>query len=362
MAVHTIDPLRDPRWPSFLERHQGASAFHAIGWLDALRRTYQYEPVAYTTSPPGGEITNAVLFCRVKSWLTGRRLVSLPFSDHCQPLTDTDEELCGILRAVAADADREGCRYVELRPVVAPGALAPSEEPGAASGQTNASLGFGPSDRFYLNFLDLRPDPERLYAAFHKSCIQRNIRRAEREQLVFETGSSPEILEKWYGLMTLTRRRHRLPPQPRAWFRNLAQCLGDALRIHVALKDTTPVAAVLSLLHKRSLVYKYGCADERYFNLGGTAAVFWEMIREGKARGAETLDMGRSAVDTPGLYQFKDRWGSVRSELVYYRNPPPRPAADSRKGWTMALAQRVFGKLPDPVLALVGKMLYRHTG
>ena len=32
-------------------------------------------------------------FAEMKSWLTGRRLVSLPFSDHCEPLVDSEEDL-----------------------------------------------------------------------------------------------------------------------------------------------------------------------------------------------------------------------------------------------------------------------------
>ena len=37
MPVYTLDPLRDPRWPEFLDRHSSASVFHSRGWLDALR-------------------------------------------------------------------------------------------------------------------------------------------------------------------------------------------------------------------------------------------------------------------------------------------------------------------------------------
>jgi hypothetical protein len=49
MSVYEIDPLLDPRWPEFLQRNPRASIFHTVGWLDALKRTYGYEPVAYTT-------------------------------------------------------------------------------------------------------------------------------------------------------------------------------------------------------------------------------------------------------------------------------------------------------------------------
>src|SRR5213594_1479598 len=90
--AHRIDPLADPRWVEFVERHPRASVFHTPGWLETLRRTYGYEPVAYTTASPGAELTNGVVLCRVASRITGRRMVSLPFSDHCEPLVEGPEE------------------------------------------------------------------------------------------------------------------------------------------------------------------------------------------------------------------------------------------------------------------------------
>ena len=49
MTVWQIDPVQDPRWAVFIERHPGATVFHTPGWLEALRRTYGYEPAALTT-------------------------------------------------------------------------------------------------------------------------------------------------------------------------------------------------------------------------------------------------------------------------------------------------------------------------
>ena len=85
-TVWAIDPLKDDRWPELIARQPHASVFHRCGWLEALRATHDYEPVAFTTSAPTERLTNASLFCLVRSWLTGSRLVSLPFSDHCELL------------------------------------------------------------------------------------------------------------------------------------------------------------------------------------------------------------------------------------------------------------------------------------
>src|ERR1700676_4757136 len=80
MSVYEIDPLSDHRWHELLQQHPRASVFHSCAWLDALKQTYEYEPVAYTTTAPGAPLKNGWVFCRIRSWLTGRRLVSLPFS------------------------------------------------------------------------------------------------------------------------------------------------------------------------------------------------------------------------------------------------------------------------------------------
>ena len=79
--VFVLDPLCDPRWSEFIERHPDASIFHSAGWLEALRRTYGYEPLVVTTSGRNEPLLNGIVLCRVRSWATGDRLVSLPFSD-----------------------------------------------------------------------------------------------------------------------------------------------------------------------------------------------------------------------------------------------------------------------------------------
>src|SRR4030081_3521338 len=85
MPVRIIEnPVGDRHWSELLERHPAASVFHSPGWLHALRQTYGYEPFVVTTSP-GPTLENGLVVCRVKGW-TSRRLVSLPFSDHCDPL------------------------------------------------------------------------------------------------------------------------------------------------------------------------------------------------------------------------------------------------------------------------------------
>ena len=346
MDAYRINPLTDPRWPALVAHHPQASIFHSTGWMAALHRTYGYEPLAYTTTPPGRELADGVPFCRVRTWLTARRLVSLPFSDHCAPLVDSQQEFDAILAALLHDRDNEHWQYVELRPT--------------GSALTHGA-DFTPSESFALHTLDLRPGLRSLFRALHKDCVQRKIQRAEREGLSYESGNSESLLHKFYSLLLKTRRRHGLPPQPMQWFRNLISCLGDAVSIRVASRQSAPLAAILTLAHGHTLVYKYGCSDERFSNLGGTQLLFWRAIEEASANGMSTFDLGRSELDNPGLLVFKDRWGATRTPLHYLRCSLSTAPAASRS-WPRHLAKYCFSRVPNPFLAAAGRLLYRHIG
>ncbi|MGD0508802.1 MAG: hypothetical protein ABSA27_13445, partial [Terriglobales bacterium] len=117
MALYEVNPLKDPRWNDLLERDARASVFHTAGWLDALRRSYGYVPTVLTTCRPTQELTNGIVFCRVNSWLTGERMVSLPFSDHCEPIMDDLEGLGEIVYWLSGEVEKKKVKYVEVRPL-----------------------------------------------------------------------------------------------------------------------------------------------------------------------------------------------------------------------------------------------------
>ena len=339
--VHTLNPLQDLRWTDFLERHPRASVFHSPGWLRALHRCYGYQPFVVTTAAPGESLSNGVLFCRVDSWLTGRRLVSLPFSDHCEPLVDSGEELALLLAQVKSNNDAS----FHIRPSTSGIALD----------------GWTPSANFFHHSLDLRPSEDEIFARFHKNCIQRKIRRAQREGLRYVEGTSTELLQSFYRLFCMTRRRHGVPPPAAEWFSNLILCMGDSLKVRVALRGSTPVAAVLTLSFKQAMVYKYGGSDARFHNLGGPAILLWTAIEDAKSSKMDKLDLGRTDVDDLGLLTYKKRWGALGKRLPYWTFPG-NPARSTAESWRMQIIRYATSCLPPVVKPAAGRVLYRHFG
>ena len=133
----------------------------------------------YDISGRAEALENAMVFCPVESWLTGRRLVSLPFSDHCEPLVDGEREE----DAVCAAFEQKMAR--EMRGTI--GAISKC----VRCKRFDMATGLAPHGR------DLRvpsTGPEAgsrcIFGGFHKSSTQRKVRRAEREGLTYREGST----------------------------------------------------------------------------------------------------------------------------------------------------------------------------
>lgn len=349
-TTYCIDPLADIRWDELVQNHCRASVFHSSAWLKALSKTYGYTPVAYTTSPADEPLSNGVVFCRVDSWLTGRRLVSLPFSDHCEPLVDRRADL-EVLSAMLDQEVRQGqLRYVELRPLI-------RFDLATSLRRTTMAYSF--------HRLDLSPDLLTIFKNLHRSSIQRKIRRAEREGLKYIEGSNEALLEDFYELFALTRKRHRAPPPPRKWFGNLMEALGNKLKIRAVFKNDRPVAAMITIHHKDTMFYKYGCSDPAYNNLGSMPSLYWRAIDDAKKLNCRFFDLGRTDTDQQGLVTFKNRWGATESTLNYCRygiaNESTHSLDLNNSSWTSSAARYVLGQLPAGVLSGVGRILYKHS-
>ncbi len=344
--IYEINPITDLRWESFVARHPRSSIFHTPGWLRALQQTYGYEPVVYTTSPPRAELTNGVVFCRISSWITGKRLVSLPFSDHCDLLLEDGSGGADLFEDLLQELSAQHWRHIEVRPRSGVAALQDTD---------------WSSQPYCFHSIDLAPAVSDIYANLHRSCVRKKIRRAEREKLVCREGCSPRLLNAFYHLLTITRKRHGVPPQPFAWFLNLAACLGPAMWVRLALAGDVPVAGMLTFEFRDTLVVKYSGSETEHQQRGGMQWLYWRTIQEAKNQGLKEIDLGRSSWDNQGLLDFKDHLGGTRYSLTYWKYPQS-PAHASLFGTIRRPAGWILGHAPLSVLTIAGRFLYRHIG
>lgn len=335
----------DPRWRTFLDGRPDAHPFHHPGWSRTMADAYGYRPLVLAMEDTSTELLGAVPAMEVRlPWQRRPRWVSLPFTDHCAPLLGPGVEAARFRAELEAARLAAGGREAEVR-----------TDLGDAAWRTPTSA--------VIHHLPLDPDPDAVLARTHRSQVQRNIKKAEREGVeVRRAAVSTDLTQVFFDLHVGTRQRQGVPVQPRRFFRALwdhviAPGHGFVLLAHVG---ATPVAGAVFLSWNGTLVYKYGASDPHHLSARPNHAIFREAITWGCTHGCRSLDFGRTDVANEGLRSFKSAWGGVESPLVYSR-VGGAVASGGAARWSPML-QPVLRRLPPSVTRALGQALYKYAG
>lgn len=344
LEAEILNPLEHSGWDDQLLSLNGSSFFHTSAWARVLCEAYQYSPLYFSLSV--NDTVQAVIpVMEVNSALTGRRGVSLTFTDYCEPAVQAQEQFDCLFDSIVAHGKKSGWQSIELR--------------GA-----QAYLPAGSASASYLvHELDLPEDEAALHARFRNS-TKRNIKKAISEGVEVEICNSAFSMEEFQRLNCITRKKHGLPPQPESFF--------DKIYEHVISKDKGFIvlakyqekyiaAAVYFHFHKKAL-YKYGASDETYQHLRANNLVMWEAIKWCCRNGYKTFCFGRTDPGNEGLRQFKNGWDTKESTIHYHRYDLRTDTFVSADIELNPSYTKLMEKLPVPVLKVIGSLLYRHKG
>jgi CelD/BcsL family acetyltransferase involved in cellulose biosynthesis len=338
MRAELLDPRTDGRWREFVGRAGGATIFHHPAWMALLGAEYGYRFEACCLVE-NGRVAAGLPWARIESRLTGRRLVALPFSDACAPLTD-GSGLDELAQAVEA-ARREQGLGLEVR-------WRFDELPGPSP------------HRYWRHVLRLDPDAD-VVERRARAGIRRGATKARREGLSFERRTDQAAVEAFYALHVATRRLQGVPTQSKRFVRSLAGLFEAGLGFValVAADDGRPVAAAVFLRAGAHLTYKYGASDRSALGRRPNNLLFAEVIRWACENGCDVLDFGRTDIGHEGLRGFKLGWGAEESPLHYTYVGLEPPAGRSFPERALGVAIR---HSPPLLGRLAGAALYRHFG
>ena len=343
-GVQLVNPLEIPNWDTLLGAFPDSAFFHTAAWAQVLHSTYRYNPLYFILGTP--QKPEALLpIMELNSWVTGRRGVSLPFTDAIEPLAADASAFQRLARAALLQAKNRQWKYLEYR--------------GAKKWLGDAPI----STSYFSHLLTLSPDESAQFGGCHES-VRRAVRKADRGDLTIEFSQSLDATKAFYALLCQTRKRHGVPTQPFSFFANiqrhvLAQNQGWVV---LARKGPTPVAGAVYFHHGRTALYKFGASDENFQQLRANNLVMWRAIQWYAGKGFGSLDFGRSSLDNEGLRRFKLSWGTREERIDYFRYDLRKTAfvtvQDKSSGWHSG----VFRIMPQVLCRLTGKMLYRHLG
>ena len=338
-----LDPTRDSAWDQSMAAIPGYSFFHSSAWAKVLHESYRNQPFYLALQGKGGA-SGGLPLMEVNSSLTGRRGVSLPFTDECAPLPADHRESRSLLEKAIELGRERGWRYFSCH-----------------GGGNFFSETKTQTPSYFSHLVDLRKTPKELFASFGEG-IRRAIRKAQSARVQVEMASTLEALWSYYGLHCLTRRRHGMPPQPWSFFRQIHRHILASGQGFVALARhrNRPVAGAVFFSLGRQAIFKYGASNESFQGLRPNNLVMWEAIQLLTLKGIQELSLGRTSLTNEGLRRFKAGWGSVEHSLWYLKYDYKLQAFAREKDEAYGWHNGIFRRLPLPISRLLGAFLYRY--
>ena len=184
--VAVVNPLKNPDWNSMLIKCGQGTIFHSANWARLLSDSYGYQP-EYLTVSGNGTLKGCLPVMEVNSFLTGRRGVSLSFSDYCGSLVTGPEEFQPLFERTLELGRKNGWRYMEFR----------------GEKFLNNEL---PAKVYAHHLLELSPDELVMHSRLRESTA-RNIRKAVKEGVTVDICRSLQGVRDFYSMHCLTRKR-----------------------------------------------------------------------------------------------------------------------------------------------------------
>jgi len=342
--LNIINPVTYNGWDSLLISTPGHTFFHSSPWAQVLCETYDYRPFYFTLFDKDRFLA-LIPMLEINSILTGRRAVSLPFADSCEPLIDECVSCNEIVSRIIEYGKLYGWKFIELR--------------GGAAVLKDAEN----FTCYYGHTLDLSPDEEYLLRKLRDS-TKRNIKKAISQNVKTEILDSFDSVKKYFHLHCLTRKRHGRPPQPFTFFKKIYEhVISKNLGIVVlAFLDEKPIAGSVYFHFGKKAIYKYGASDSAYQNVRANNLVMWEAIKWFSSNGYESLCFGRTEPENVGLRQFKTGWGVTEHIIKYYKYDLSRSMFTAEGQKVSGFYNTILRKMPQPLLNMLGTILYRHVG
>lgn len=343
MNIEIINPLDFKAWDDLVLLLPDSSFFHSSAWARVLHESYRYVPL-YFSVLEGNQLRAVLPVMEVNSFITGRRGVSLPFTDYCDPMVDDDINLRWMVEYVINYGKKAGWKYLELR-----GGKDFLEDAVASATYVNHTL-------------HINGDSRKLLSGFRNS-TQRNIRKAEKEGVTATLSNSMEAVLEFCRLNSISRKYHGLPPQPIRFFEAIHRHIisrGLGFVVLASHGGETIAGSIFFLFGNKGL-YKLGAFDLEQQRLRPNNLVMWKAIEWLSENGYESLDFGRTELEHTGLLQYKAGWRPAERYITYHRFDMKK---DSFVGGspTSRIQRMVFSRIPIPILNLIGSLGYRHVG
>jgi len=296
LRVRAADPADHGRIDGYVRAHPAGTPFHLTAWNEAVARGCRQKS-HYLLAERGERLAGVLPLGEVHSPLFGRALVSAPFAVGGGIVADDGDALALLADGAWAMARRLSCPSVELRGGMLPAAWAASETT-------------------YAGFArPLAADDEAELAAIPRK-QRAEVRKALGLGLSVETGTSAADRAAHYAVYAESVRNLGTPVFPRRLFDAVLDAFGGDADILTVRRDGEPLASVLSLYHRGTVMPYWGGGTRAARTFRANDMMYYALMNHARRRGCTHFDFGRSKAGT-GAFAFKRNWGFEPVPLRY---------------------------------------------
>jgi len=344
MDIQIINPIEYKGWDDLLISCPGYTFFHSSTWAKVLHEAYHYIPT-YITVFDKDRLQALIPVMEVKSFLTGKRGVSIPFTDYSDAIIHNGISFKNLFHHLTQYGENHGWKSFELR------------------GEHHLPMVSQIFSSYSRHILDLSKKTDETFLSF-RSNTRRNIKKAIKNGVKVEICHTFDSVKEFYRLNCLTRKRHGLPPQPFYFFKKvyehiISQKFGFVV---LASYEKVFIAGAVYFHFGENAFFKYGASDKNFHHLRPNNLVMWEAIKLCCQNGYKSFCFGRTEPENQGLIQLKSGWGTTEQQINYYRYDFRKEGFVNSQSKVTGFYNKIFRKIPIPLLRTIGSIFYKHVG
>lgn len=341
--IISVNPkISQKEWEDYVFKHPEGNVYHLPAWKEVLEESFaNYQPFYLFAFDAKKKLSGILPLFQVRSFLTGKRMVSLPFSYVCGPIADSDEIGKILLKEAKKICQKNQSDYLEIR----------CFNPKNIRWQLS---------QYYSTYrLLLFQDPNRILQKFDSE-IRRKIRKGQKMGARVIQDNSQEGLRTFYRLNLLNKKSLGVPAHPLEFMEKIRQKMAKYYRLYLVKVDNLPIAGGIRFFYKKTALAVYGAADRRYLNFFPNNLRDWQAIVDACQEGYAVFDFGRVPQNDPRQASYKKDWGAKEQKLAYYYPSRPKKLIHERNSFSYHLISQIWKKLPLGAAQLLGENLFKH--
>ena len=326
----------------YLSSKPQASPYQHMQWLVAVKNAYGFD-YSYLLVKVENQIVGTLPLCIFRGLGGKKNICSLPFCDVGGVVADNTEIKDALIQHALKIVDQQQATSLEIRQRL-----------------TEREVNECMTEQKVSMLLDLPDSADSLFQGF-KAKLRSQIRKAEKNGLIFDFANDKKSIEDFY--FVFTRNMHNLgsPTHSKKWFHALRESYGKDLLVGSVWLEDKIVGSGILLFSGNNVSIPWASTLRDYNRLAPNMLLYWNLLRLSCEKGCRQFDFGRSTFGE-GTFKFKQQWGAKPVLLDWQTLDKQGTLAEisSSKSRVRDMVETVWKKLPLPVANTIGPRLRRY--